>query len=115
MPKRLPRSCGQPGCLNLSDNSYCEEHKQKKDQYRGTASERGYNARWQKARKHFLSLNPLCVECLADKYVVAATVVDHIKPHKGDYALFWDRKNWQALCKRHHDIKTATKDGGFGR
>jgi 5-methylcytosine-specific restriction protein A len=47
--------------------------------------------------------------------VVAAVVVDHIIPHKGDKALFWDSGNWQALCKRCHDVKTATEDGGFGR
>jgi 5-methylcytosine-specific restriction protein A len=29
--------------------------------------------------------------------------------------LFWDSKNWQSLCKHHHDVKTATEDGGFGR
>jgi 5-methylcytosine-specific restriction protein A len=45
----------------------------------------------------------------------AANVVDHIKPHKGDQALFWCRDNWQSLCKRCHDYKTATEDGGFGR
>lgn len=47
--------------------------------------------------------------------MVAATVVDHITPHKGDKALFWQRANWQPLCKRCHDIKTAIEDGGFGR
>ena len=34
--------------------------------------------------------------------------------NKGDYDLFWDEANHQALCKRCHDIKTATEDGGFG-
>nr|WP_292832122.1 HNH endonuclease signature motif containing protein [Mesorhizobium sp.] len=29
--------------------------------------------------------------------------------------LFWDRSNWQPLCKPCHDRKTATSDGGFGR
>jgi 5-methylcytosine-specific restriction endonuclease McrA len=38
--------------------------------------------------------------------LTAAEVVDHIKPHKGDRALFWDQANWQPLCKLHHD---ATK------
>ncbi|WP_223866012.1 HNH endonuclease [Salipiger aestuarii] len=32
-----------------------------------------------------------------------ATVVDHIQPHKGDKALFWDRNNWQPICKHCHD------------
>jgi 5-methylcytosine-specific restriction protein A len=41
---------------------------------------------------------------------VKATVVDHIKPHRGDQTLFWDRSNWQALCKQHHDEKTGKED-----
>ncbi len=44
-----------------------------------------------------------------------ATVVDHIRPHKGNQELFWDVTNWGALCKRCHDIKTVKEDGGFGR
>ncbi|WP_328203649.1 hypothetical protein [Brevibacillus nitrificans] len=46
--------------------------------------------------------------------VGAATVVDHIIPHKGDKELFWDQKNWQGLCDSHHSRKTAKEDGGFG-
>lgn len=38
---------------------------------------------------------------------VVATVVDHIVPHKGDKRLFWDSKNWQALCKPCHDSVKA--------
>jgi 5-methylcytosine-specific restriction protein A len=28
---------------------------------------------------------------------------DHIKPHKGDHALFFDPENIQSLCREHHD------------
>jgi 5-methylcytosine-specific restriction protein A len=31
-----------------------------------------------------------------------ASVVDHIKPHRGDRKLFWERSNWQPLCQHHH-------------
>lgn len=44
--------------------------------------------------------------------IAAADVVDHIVPHRGDQSLFWDESNWQALCKRHHDIKTSTEERG---
>jgi len=47
--------------------------------------------------------------------MTAAGVVDHIVPHKGDADLFWQRTNWQPLCKPCHDRKTATEDGGWGR
>lgn len=47
-----------------------------------------------------------------------ATVVDHIEPHNGDRALFWDSQNWQALCALCHDAhkqrleKTGRVTGG---
>ena len=34
-------------------------------------------------------------------------MVDHVKPHRGDWALFIDPANHQSLCKHHHDQKTA--------
>jgi len=74
------------------------------------STQRGYGSRWQRARLDYLAANPWCRSCN-----VPATVVDHVKPHKGDRRLFWDRDNWQPLCKRCHDRKTATEDGGFGR
>lgn len=70
-----------------------------------TTAERGYNGKWQRARADFLAQadNVLCRMCQAIGLVELATVVDHIVPHKGDMELFWDRSNWQPLCKRHHD------------
>ena len=38
------------------------------------------------------------------------TDVDHIIPHRGDQKLFWDKSNWQALCHRHHSMKTRRED-----
>lgn len=71
-------------------------------------------SRWQKARRAFLAGHPLCVACKAAGRVVVASVVDHVIPHRGDAALFWDVHNWQALCASCHARKTATEDGGFG-
>ncbi|WP_305954200.1 HNH endonuclease signature motif containing protein [Paenibacillus sp. FSL H8-0259] len=63
----------------------------------------------------YLENNPVCVMCLAAGTVEAATVVDHIIPHKGDDKLFWRRSNWQPLCASCHGEKTVKEDGGFGR
>lgn len=61
----------------------------------------------------FLAANPLCRYCQRLGRVTAATVVDHIQPHKGDQALFWRRSNWQALCQPCHDrIKALEEAGG---
>lgn len=40
---------------------------------------------------------------LALGQTVVASVADHIRPHKGDMALFLDRANLQSLCKPCHD------------
>lgn len=70
-------------------------------------SGREYNShRWRQDRKRFLRKNPLCVFCKQRGKIVAATVVDHIEPHKGDMKLFWNKSNWQGLCKTcHNSIK----------
>jgi 5-methylcytosine-specific restriction enzyme A len=65
-----------------------------------------YDARWRRARVAFLTANPLCMECRRHDHPVRATEVDHVTPHRGDYKLFWDEDNWQALCHRHHSAKT---------
>lgn len=72
------------------------------------------SARYQKERKFFKQKNPFCAKCSTLKKPVIANILDHIQPHKGDYRLFWDQTNWQMLCKRCHDVKTASEDGGFG-
>jgi len=120
MAERGKSICRHSGCGKLVDVSgYCEPHvklhQRASDAQRGSAHARGYNRRWQKARLTFLSRHPLCAECEKKGLVVAATVVDHIVPHKGDQDLFWDTSNWQPLCKPDHDAKTAREDGGFGR
>ena len=85
------------------------------DRQRGSASQRGYDSRWQKARKQYLIEHPLCVKCLKEGRLVTATVVDRIIPHKGNMTLFWDKSNWQALCNQCHDTKTAKEDGRWGK
>lgn len=77
-------------------------------------SSKFYDRKWRKAREAYLAKNPLCVHCLDEKLVTAATEVDHKIPHEGDMDLFWDEQNWQSLCKPHHSKKTATENGGFG-
>ncbi|WP_035430878.1 HNH endonuclease [Bacillus sp. UNC322MFChir4.1] len=114
MPSKPLRPCSHHRCSNLTKERYCDDHKHLvKQQYekdRGSAAQRGYGARWRKARAYFLSHNPICVRC-GD----IATIVDHIIPHKGNYQLFWDKKNWQPLCVSCHSRKTVQEDGGFGR
>lgn len=81
---------------------------------RPSSAQRGYGRKWAEAARAFLIEHPHCVDCSAEGKQVSATVVDHHIPHKGDRRLFWDRSNWQGLCRTHHAVKTAKYDGGFG-
>ncbi len=115
MPSKPLKPCNKPGCGAVTTERFCPAHQQWQDQQRPNAKQRGYTHRWVKYRAVFLKRYPLCVRCEADDRVTAATVVDHIIPHKGDQARFWDPDNHQALCKLCHDRKTAREDGAFGR
>lgn len=112
MPFKPMVPCRHPGCPELipAGQKYCEKHKPLHPEETRSAGSRGYNRRWQKARKRYLSAHPLCEECMKHGLYTKATVVDHIVPHRGDPKLFWDENNWQALCKRCHDKKTGNED-----
>jgi 5-methylcytosine-specific restriction protein A len=82
------------------------------------STERGYTYRWQKESKAFLREHPLCEceECQAGELrVTTASVVDHHIPHRGDQALFWDRRNWRAMAKACHDRKTQRETAAEAR
>ena len=80
------------------------------DRERGSAAARGYDARWRRMRLAFLVAHPLCAECARQGQVTAATVVDHIVPHRGDQTRMWDTANLQSLCAPCHDSKTGRYD-----
>lgn len=69
-------------------------------------------ARWQRLREAQLATEPLCRFCLAIEDVTEATVCDHVKPHKGDEALFYDPNNLQSLCAPCHDTLKARIERG---
>jgi 5-methylcytosine-specific restriction enzyme A len=119
VPTKAPRICAAGGCNALiATGKYCDPHRYAEqkalDTGRGHASARGYGRRWQSARLLWLRSEPFCAQCRKTGALVAATVVDHIRPHKGDMDVFWDQSNWQSMCKHCHDRKTATEDGGIG-
>jgi 5-methylcytosine-specific restriction enzyme A len=81
---------------------------------RPSARQRGYDRHWEKARAAFLREpdNQFCRKCRDQGRLTVATVVDHIVPHRGDPAFFWDRSNWQPLCKPHHDGAKQREERG---
>jgi 5-methylcytosine-specific restriction protein A len=120
MPRRPPHPCNRLGCPLLVHTRFCDAHntesRKHADQHRGSSSSRLYTAAWYRASRAYLRNNPLCRcdDCVRDGRLTAADTVDHIVPHRGDLALFWDQTNWQSMARAHHSRKTARHDGGFG-
>jgi 5-methylcytosine-specific restriction endonuclease McrA len=102
MPVKAPRLCACGFKVPSGARCKCEarqdaERKARFDAKRPTSSQRGYSGTWDKARAGYLAANPYCRRCGEP-----ASVVDHIRPHRGDKALFWDKTNWQPLCTPCH-------------
>lgn len=69
--------------------------------------------RWLRLREYVLQRDfNRCQKCGAVLGEYAQ--VDHIVPHRGDYDLFFDDRNLQALCGACHSAKTSAEEGGFG-
>lgn len=103
MPTRAPRLCGCGRRVEFGDRCPCQakrdqERKARFDKSRPNSSQRGYDRAWEKAKREWLKAHPFCRRCGAP-----ATTVDHIEPHKGDKARFWDKTNWQSLCDHDHN------------
>lgn len=104
------RPCRHPGCPQLTREGYCPKHKPKQAQRRVSAAWHGWYSLpiWtDDLRPAQLLREPFCRECARQGIRTRASVVDHIVPHRGDWALFVDPANHQSLCKTCHDRKTA--------
>lgn len=74
-------------------------------QAKKSASDKGYDAVWNRYRFRFLHYNKKCYACGSD-----ATVVDHIRAHKGDDELFKNLSNHMPLCRQCHNTVTTMFD-----
>ena len=113
MPTKPPRPCKVAGCPELvrGRGSFCPTHAREnarnENETRGTSTQRGYGARWQKLRLMFLRSNPICADPFGVHVGEAtpATDVDHIRPKsQGGTDAWW---NLQPLCRSCHARKTA--------
>ena len=113
------RPCRQPGCGKLTREGYCLLHKPKPAPRSPEAAawRRWYSLKvWtQDLRPGQLLREPFCRECARRGVRTWAADVDHIRDHKGDWALFTDRANLQSLCHACHSRKTAEAMGKRGK
>lgn len=61
------KPCIEPGCGEPSDETRCEDHRidhrVAKDERRGSAQSRGYDAAWQRLSKRARKMQPFCLDC----------------------------------------------------
>lgn len=117
--KKALHFCAHVGCRNLTSNKYCDEHAQDAidEQKRwadghakGSSRQRGYDSRWEKYRKWYLSKpeHMFCALHLAGCTEIA-TCIDHIVPPQNrDDPLFWDTSNHQPSCIHCNSVKGHT-------
>jgi 5-methylcytosine-specific restriction endonuclease McrA len=97
MPFKPRRVCSCGKIVSTGELCACQiRRKAEYDKRRPNASDRGYDSKWRRESKAFLTLpqNRYCA-CGCGRL---ADCVDHKVPHRGDMKLFWDRSNWQALA-----------------
>lgn len=110
MASKPLRPCRHPGCAELTRDGWCPAHKPKPAPRRESAQWHSWYSLpvWtQQLRPAQLLREPFCRACAQRGIRTRATVVDHVQPFRGDWALFLDPANHQSLCKRCHDQKTA--------
>lgn len=109
MASKPLRPCKHPGCPELTREGWCPAHRPKHQRRESAAYHSWYGLPiWtDRLRPAQLLREPFCRECARRGLRTQATVVDHVRPFRGDWALFVDPANHQSLCKFHHDQKTA--------
>lgn len=107
------RPCRKPGCGQLTRDGWCPAHKPKEAPRSGAAQtyRRWYSLPvWtDDLRPSQLLREPFCRACAQRGIRTAATDVDHVVDHKGDWAKFTDRENLQSLCHSCHSRKTMAE------
>jgi len=106
MPSKPKRPCSYPGCPNLSDGQYCEEHRKQMEQsynkyIRSPDVHRKYGRSWKRIRDSYAAAHPLCERCLAEGRLTPVDEVHHIVPISRGGTHAWE--NLMSLCQSCHN------------
>jgi 5-methylcytosine-specific restriction enzyme A len=105
MSSKPLRPCRHPGCLGLTREVYCEQHKSERfarDKHRGSAAERGYDSRWNKYSDAYKRSHPLCALCEAEGRTTAVDIVHHINPVSEGNAVLAGDDGLLPVCVQCH-------------
>lgn len=72
-------------------------------------------ARWQALRlfvfeRDLYQCQQTGIICAGRHPAPDSPVADHVKPHRGDAALFWDPANIQTVAKAYHDAEKQREE-----
>lgn len=117
MARKAKRPCGEIGCGNLTEKTYCETHQKNAEENRRKSTQI-YNryGRDSKINAFYLSKewkrvralayerdNGLCQRCLKGSVLKRADVVHHIVEVKEDWSLRLTLDNLESLCHSCHN------------
>ena len=116
MPVKPKRPCSKPGCRNLTEGRYCEDHahlaemsrkerhKRYDEQQRDKKAAAFYRSvEWERAREQALIRDHgLCQDCLLDQRITTADMVHHKIPVRMNWDLRLRLDNLVSLCNRCH-------------
>lgn len=115
MPRKPKHPCAYPGCRELVDGRYCEEHASVRNKEyerfnRDTNTKRRYGRCWKRIRDSYVKTHPFCEKCYENGVLVNTEEVHHKKPlsEGGTH----DRDNLIALCKSCHS-RIHAQNGRF--
>ena len=85
MPRKPKRPCSWPGCPNLTEGRFCEEHQKEENRRyekygRDPAVRRRYGRAWKRIRDKYASEHPLCEQCLKEGRYVKTEEIHHKLP-----------------------------------
>lgn len=105
------RVCAEPGCPELATSTRCDRHsklrKAQAQRRRVQPRQAGYDSKWERTRKDYLRLHPLCQ--WHEGCIAPAVDVHHLDglgplgPRGHDFS------NLEGLCRRHHAKTTAAE------
>lgn len=103
--------CRQPGCPEIVEKGYCNDHAashRSESRSRSLRRKVENTARWKRLSKSVRRENPLCEDCLAEgkKAPELSTDVDHVIDVEVRPDLAFEKSNLRALCTSHHSKKT---------
>lgn len=118
---KAKRPCLQPGCPNLVESGYCDEHKRKEQERSKEESINNLRAldkkkepreikfysspAWRRTSRLYRLKHPLCERCEQRGYIKKSELVHHISElreiwRENGNPLHW--RNLQALCRDCH-------------